>query len=81
MIDHIVEPIDVLASFSGGHVRPRAFLWKKRRYNINQINLAYSARNGRDPIHYFAVSNENSVFKIAFRPRDMVWQLLEIYHE
>lgn len=79
MIEHVMEPVDVLASFSGGQIRPRAFLWRRIKYSIDAVNLAYSARDGRDPIHFFSVSSGMNSFKLSFRPSKMIWSLMEIY--
>jgi hypothetical protein len=79
MVEQVEESVDVLASFSGGHIRPRAFLWKNRRYKITEVNLAYMARNGQDRIYFFAVSNGVNAFKLSFHPREMAWSLVEIY--
>jgi len=81
MIEQVEEPVDVLASFSGGQVRPRVFLWRRRKYKIDTVNLAYSARDGRDPVFFFAVSDGTNSYKLSFRPRDMKWKLLEMYIE
>lgn len=81
MVEQILEPVDVLASFSGGHIRPRAFLWRNRRYNVEKVNLAYSAKDGRDPVHFFSVSDGVNAYKLAFRPREMTWRLVELYGE
>lgn len=79
MIEQVREKVDVLASFAGGQIRPRAFLWKKRRYNLEKINLAYRARDGRDVVYFFTVSDEDNSYKLSFRPRELSWELLELY--
>jgi len=79
MFEQIKEPVDVLASFSGGQIRPRAFLWRHRKYKIDSVNLAYSARDGKDPIYFFAVSDGLNSFKLSFRPSVMLWKLMEMY--
>jgi hypothetical protein len=81
MIEQIIEPVDALASFSGGQIRPRAFLWNERRYNVDRVNLAYDARDGRDVIRYFVVTCGPNSFKLSFHPGEMSWNLLEIYGE
>lgn len=81
MVEQVMENVDVIASFSGGKIRPRAFLWRKRKYTIESVNLAYLGRDGRDPIYYFAVSDGANAFKLSFRPSSMIWKLMEIYAE
>lgn len=79
MIEQILEPVDVLASFSGGRIKPRVFLWRKRKFKIENINLAYMARDGRNAIHFFSVTAGTNAYKLSFRPSSMAWELIEVY--
>lgn len=77
MIETIMEPIDVIAKFSGGKIRPLLFLWRKRKYKIESVKLAYSAKDGHDRIYYFSVYDGINAFKLAFRLSKMSWTLME----
>jgi len=81
MVEQIMEPVDVIASFSGGHIRPRAFLWRKRKYTIANVNLAYFGKDGKDPIYFFSVSDGANAYKLSFLPSKMLWNLMELYSE
>ncbi len=80
MIQQIQEKIDVMASFVRGGIRPRAFIWNRRRFDLKSISLTYRGRDGRDTILFFNVSDrEDNCFKLSFRPSTMEWTLLELY--
>lgn len=81
MIEQIREPVDVLVSFSGGQIRPRAFLWRNRKYRVDSVNLSYSSRDGREPVYFFAVSDGANSYKLCFLPAKMSWKLMEMYVE
>ncbi|MFA5070517.1 MAG: hypothetical protein WC528_04530 [Patescibacteria group bacterium] len=77
----IKEPIKVLVSFFGQQVRPLAFFWKGRRYEIDKINLVHSLRQGRDTLYYFSVSDKANFYRLSFDTGSLAWSLEEIYAE
>ena len=81
MYQTIKEPIKVLVSFFGKQVRPLAFFWKGRRYEIDKINLVHSQRLGRDTLYYFSVSDKANFYRLVFDTGSLTWSLEEIYAE
>ena len=62
-------------------VRPVAFQWGKKRYEVKQINLVYQRRQGDVHEVLFAVSDGMNSFVLSFNPVKMEWQLEEMMVE
>lgn len=71
------DPIEVIATFAAGGVRPYAMKWSGRRYEPLQTHMTHTVREGRTTWHVFACSDAANVFTLAFNPADMRWQLWE----
>lgn len=79
MIEEVGESIDVSAVFAGG-VKPRAFRWRKRRYDISEITGRHSALRGGYRRYTFAVrTGADDIYEITFDTRDMGWRLERIH--
>jgi hypothetical protein len=78
MIEEINEGVDVLASFGKGGIRPRAFMWKNRRYNVKKVNFISRTREGKDLVIHFAVTADSGYFRLSLRMREMKWILREV---
>ncbi len=81
MHELINEPIKILVSFNGTKVRPVAFEWRNKRYEICQLNLVYHATEEGRKIFYFSVSDEANCFVLRFDPETMQWRIQEVYNE
>lgn len=81
MYEKIQEPIEVLAGFKEGSLRPYLFRWQGREYRIKEVNFMHSAREGKSILFYFSVSNDNNYFKLCFNSQDLNWKLEEMYTE
>ncbi len=79
MLEEINQPIEVMTIFKENQVFPWKFLWQGKEYLIKKINLAYSSREGRSKIYYFAVSDNTNYFKLRFNTENLRWTLLESY--
>lgn len=80
MYETVNEPIRVLASFGPAGAKPLAFEWNGRRYAIDKINLVHTARDGRDLVYYFSVSDAVHYFKLRFSTVDLEWVLEEVFN-
>lgn len=87
MFEQINEPVRVLsvceapAKGLDGKLTPLQFFWQNREFQVKTINLAYSVREGRSKIYYFAVSDSANYFKLKFDPEALKWTLIETYVE
>lgn len=81
MINEIAADIRVVAEFHQGRVQPRIFAWDRRRYDVTQINAAWSDRDGIWLIHRFSVQTAegDNLYELEFHPGELRWRLLRIY--
>lgn len=83
MLETINQPIEVVAKFSSNNLTPVKFFWPGhgREILIKKVNLAYSSREGRTKLYFFAVSDDSSYFKLQFNSESLSWTLLEVFSE
>ncbi len=62
-------------------VRPVAFVWGQRRYEVKRVNLIYQRRQGDVREVLFAVSDEANSFVLSYNPIRLEWRLEEIMVE
>jgi hypothetical protein len=80
MIEEIKETIRVKAIFADGHLRPEAFVWRRRAYSVRQIHGAYDNRLGRaKQLHYSVGCGGDDVYEIALDTDLMEWRLDRIH--
>lgn len=75
----INEKVDVLVDFAGHKIRPLVFKWGGRDYQVKNVNLVHMAREGREKIYYFSVSDEANYFKLKYNTESLEWLLEETY--
>lgn len=82
MVTLIEEPVDVSAVFRGGKLRPTAFLWRGRRYDIRRVMGTYRAPKGRYLELYYSVMSDNpEVYELRFSTEGMSWSLVRVHGE
>ena len=59
-------------------VRPIAFFWAGKRYDIQSVNLIYRRKIGKKDAWCFAVSDHANTFILTYNPESLEWQLDEI---
>ncbi len=83
MIAEIAANIRVIAEFGPKGIRPRLFIWERRRHTVNKITADWEEREGAHRRLYFAVQTEESgeanVYELAFSTRDLTWALTRIH--
>lgn len=75
------DPISVLASFREREVKPLAFKWGGRDWNVTRVNMVHENRDGRARLVYFSVSDEANYFKLCFNSETLGWTLEEVWSE
>lgn len=73
------DPIDVVVSFADNRVFPKCMRWNMRDYEIRNVNLVHSAREGTKKIFFFSVSDSSNAFKLRLDPELLEWRLVEMY--
>ncbi|MFA6098399.1 MAG: hypothetical protein WCV50_00820 [Patescibacteria group bacterium] len=61
-----------------GNVRPVAFFWGGRRYEVKKVNLIFRKQRGDRYDICFAVSDEANAFVLSYNPESMEWWLEEV---
>jgi hypothetical protein len=77
----IGEKIKVLAVFKNGTVFPYIFEWRKKRRQVDKVNLSYQEREGASINYWFAIESQGLVAKIRYNNISMIWAMEEIWTE
>lgn len=75
------DPISVLASFRGHEVKPLAFKWAGRDWQVKRVNMVHEDREGRAKLLHFSVSDDANYFKLRFNSETLAWTLEEVWHD
>lgn len=67
------EQVSVLAMFRNGLIEPLRFKKKGRVYDVTSINLRYEAKEGREEILYFSVSDGSQTHKLVYASSHHRW--------
>jgi hypothetical protein len=78
MVVVIGEIIKVGAVFGGGKVLPKWFVWKGRKYEVEEITYTWKDKNGRETLHHFSVTDGSDLFELCYREREMSWYLASV---
>jgi len=82
MITDIKEPIDMLASFVKGRLRPSIFYWRGRKYRVSKVLGAYHDTKGKFRRYFYAVqSGTSDVYEVSLDTEIMQWELLRVHYE
>ena len=60
---------------------PVWFMWKGTKYSIEEITYYWQDRKGREPLHYFSVTDGDNLFKLCFNGFTLNWHLLEVHQQ
>ena len=78
MHEFLDDPVDVVVSFNEHRVQPNRLRWHGRVYDIKDVNLIHSAREGDKRVFYFSVSDLTNYFKLRLDTDLLEWKLVEI---
>jgi len=82
MITEIKEPIDMLASFVKGKLRPSAFYWQGKKHQIYKVLGAYHDTKGKFRRYFYAVqAGTDDIYEVCLDTENMQWQLIRIHYE
>lgn len=62
-------------------VKPVAFFWGGKRYDVCNVNLVYQRRRGDRYDLFFAVSDEANAYVLSCNPENLEWTLEEVRGE
>ncbi len=69
------DPVEVLALFRGGQLKPVQFRLHGRTYVVKTVDLAFSERKGRDKLLYFCVHDGTNTFRLAYSTDGSQWYM------
>ena len=75
LIEEIDEPIDVIALFHGGKLRPIRFQWNGRTYPVKAVHSSWEDREGIHRRCFFSLAAAGSTYHIHLRTQDLLWVL------
>lgn len=75
MIYSVNEPVEVLALFGPGQVKPLRFLWRGITYPVKEITLRWKDREGRAAVYHFGVSDGSNAFQLGYHAEYLTWKL------
>ncbi len=81
MYEEIKEQIVVAAVFRNGHALPRSFLWKGRKYLVDQINLEHEEKRGNNIIFCYSLTSSGNFYELSFDNINLTWKLERVWQE
>lgn len=78
-MERVREAIRVAVVFAPGRqIRPVCFDWRHRKHTITEITYCWKGKAGEDTLLYFAVTDGNDLFELAYNTVDQSWTLEEV---
>lgn len=82
MYQDLDEPIDVIAVFDKGTLRPLRFRWKGRSLHIARVTGSWKAPKGETWMRHFSVvDTHDNVFHLAYDERRTRWTISKVWVE
>lgn len=81
MYQDIDQPVQVGVKFGSNQIQPVWFVWKGRRYKVDEVNLYHRSFKGEAPIHHFSVSAGGEVYQLSFDGKKLKWNLDQMWVE
>lgn len=79
LFEEIDEPIEVLAVFQAGTMKPLRFRWKTRTHHVLKVTGHWTTQVGQFKQYYFSVLGESQdYFEIVLDSRTLVWRLARV---
>lgn len=74
-------PVNVIASFQAGQLRPRVMEYGGRTIRFLDTSLLYAEGEGEHRTVYCTVYTSEAVYALAFKPHYLTWRLLSVTDE
>ncbi len=75
MIEKINEPVQVIAKFEKGEVKPLYFSWQNRDYQVKKIEFVHSHSQGAAKLFFFSVVGIGANYELIFNSQNFTWRL------
>ncbi|MFC1501364.1 hypothetical protein ACFL58_02820 [Elusimicrobiota bacterium] len=71
----INEFVDVGAVFGKKCIKPKWFIWNKKKYLITEITYTWADKEGETKIIHFAVTDGSTLFELSLNKKTLEWCL------
>jgi hypothetical protein len=76
------EPVDVIAIFEKGQLRPIRFRWKGQTYKVARVTGRWKAPKGEAWVRHFSVvDTQDNVFQLVYDERRTDWSICKVWVE
>ncbi|MEW5701953.1 MAG: DUF6504 family protein [Candidatus Zixiibacteriota bacterium] len=76
------EPVEVIAVFEPGTLKPARFRWKGKIYKVARVTGHWKSQQGEYTVRHFAlVDTEDNVFQLTYDERRTDWVISKIWVE
>lgn len=69
------EKITVGAVFAPGRIRPAWFIWRGRKYKVDEVAYDWESKEGLARLNHFSVVSGANVYAIAYNPAGQSWEI------
>ncbi len=76
------QPVDVIAVFEKGVLKPARFRWRGKTHKIARVTGQWKSQSGTDWVRHFAVvDTEDNVCELAYDERLTAWVISKVWVE
>ncbi len=76
------DPIEVIALFRGGKMRPLKFRWKDRVYRVEKVNGGWVSDEGSSRFYHYSVMTDGpDVYEICYNSSRFSWRIERVCME
>ncbi|MFC2048831.1 hypothetical protein ACFLR5_01260 [Elusimicrobiota bacterium] len=77
----IGEPIKVGAVFDNSRIKPKWFIWNRKKYSISEITYNWVDKNRGIKHYFFSAWDGKDLYELSFNMKFLTWRLEKIYLE
>lgn len=81
MYEEIGELIEAIVIFKNGKLLPQSFIWKERKYLVEQVNLEHQKKQGTSTLFCYSVSAQGNSYELSFDNVNLIWKLERLWTE
>ena len=75
----IEEPVIVAAIFKRKPlIKPVWFMWRDKKYRVQEVTYSWSDSDGQVKRHHFAVSDGANIYQLCYNTKLLNWKLLAV---
>ncbi|MFH2204355.1 MAG: hypothetical protein ABIJ96_14655 [Elusimicrobiota bacterium] len=78
-VEKVDEPVKVGAVFSGSSILPKWFVWSRRKYTVESVDMMWKGLLGDVPVRYFSVSDGANTYQLRLNQKTLEWRLERVH--